>query len=46
MSGKSNVIYWLERHDIPASEEIIDRIYTLAKSSDHTLSESEIRDCL
>jgi isopropylmalate/homocitrate/citramalate synthase len=46
MSGKSNVIYWLERHDIPATDDIIDRIYQRAKSSNHTLTEAEIRACL
>ena len=46
MSGKSNVIFWLERHNIPITEEAIDRIYQRAKASDHTLTESEIRACL
>jgi isopropylmalate/homocitrate/citramalate synthase len=46
MSGKSNVIYWLERHDIAITDEVIDRIYQRAKASDHTLTESEIRKCL
>src|SRR5207248_1952904 len=46
MSGKSNVLFWLERHGIPADDGTIDRIYARAKSSDHTLSEEEIRECL
>jgi 2-isopropylmalate synthase len=46
MSGKSNVLYWLEQRSIPASEEIVERIYQRAKSSDHTLTEMEIRECL
>jgi len=46
MSGKSNVLYWLERHGIPASDDIVDRIYRRAKGSDHTLSEAEIRECI
>jgi isopropylmalate/homocitrate/citramalate synthase len=46
MSGKSNVLFWLERHNIPASDEIVERIYTRAKSSDHTLTDTEIRACL
>jgi isopropylmalate/homocitrate/citramalate synthase len=46
MSGKSNVLYWLERHGLPTSDEIVERIYKRAKASDHTLSESEIRECL
>ena len=46
MSGKSNILFWLERHSIPVSDELVDRIYRHAKSSDHTLSEAEIRNCL
>ncbi|HEY6369360.1 MAG TPA: LeuA family protein [Candidatus Sulfotelmatobacter sp.] len=46
MSGKSNVLWWLARHGIPASDEIVDRIYQRAKQSDHTLSEAEILECV
>lgn len=46
MSGKSNVLFWLERHGISASDDVVDRIYRRAKSSDHTLSEAEIRECV
>jgi isopropylmalate/homocitrate/citramalate synthase len=46
MSGKSNVLFWLERHGIPASDDIVDRIFALAKQSDHTLSEAEILECV
>jgi len=46
MSGKSNVLFWLERRGIAASEEVVDRIYKRAKSSDHTLTEAEIRECV
>ena len=46
MSGKSNVHFWLERRGIPASDEIVDRIYARAKQSDHTLTEVEILDCV
>ncbi len=46
MSGKSNVLFWLELRGIPAIDDIVDRIYQLAKRSDHTLSEAEIIECL
>jgi len=46
MSGKSNVLFWLEQRGIAASDEVVERIYHRAKSSDHTLSEEEIRECL
>jgi isopropylmalate/homocitrate/citramalate synthase len=46
MSGKSNVLFWLERHGVPATDEIVERIYQRAKASNHTLTEPEIRECL
>jgi isopropylmalate/homocitrate/citramalate synthase len=46
MSGKSNVHYWLERRSLPATDEIVDRIYARAKQSDHTLTDAEILDCV
>jgi isopropylmalate/homocitrate/citramalate synthase len=46
MSGKSNVLFWLERHGLPANDGVVDRIYKRAKSSDHTLSETEILECV
>ncbi|HUK30089.1 MAG TPA: hypothetical protein VLV89_03185, partial [Candidatus Acidoferrum sp.] len=42
MSGKSNVSFWLERHDIPAGDEIIARILEAAKKSSHVLADDEI----
>lgn len=46
MSSKSNVHFWLERHGLLASEEVVERIYARAKASDHTLSETEILACV
>ena len=46
MSGKSNVLFWLQQRGISASEDVVDRIYRRAKTSDHTLTEAEIRECL
>jgi len=46
MSGKSNVLYWLERRGIPTTEETVDRIYARAKKSDHTLTDAEILECV
>ncbi len=46
MSGKSNILFWLERRGIQGSEEVVERIYRCAKASDHTLSEAEILACL
>ena len=46
MSGKSNILFWLESHGVPATDDVVERIYQRAKASDHTLSDSEIRQCL
>jgi 2-isopropylmalate synthase len=46
MSGKSNVLFWLERRGIAASEDIVERVYRSAKAADHTLSEAEILACV
>ena len=46
MSGKSNVLFWLERRGIAASDDLVERIFKRAKASDHTLSEAEIRECM
>jgi len=42
MSGKSNVIFWLERRGIPATDEVVDRIFTRAKRANAVLTEQEI----
>ena len=42
MSGKSNVIFWLEKRGITASDELVERILARAKQSDRVLSEAEL----
>ena len=42
MSGKSNVIFWLERHGIEPTDERVDRIFSHAKGCSAVLSESEV----
>jgi 2-isopropylmalate synthase len=42
MSGKSNVIYWLEKRGIEAAESRVNRIYEYAKSARAVLEEAEI----
>jgi 2-isopropylmalate synthase len=46
MSGKSNVHFWLERRGIAATDEVVERIFARAKTSDHTLTEAEIEECI
>jgi 2-isopropylmalate synthase len=43
MSGRSNVIFWLEEQGIEATDERVDRIFQAAKSSDRLLEDGEIR---
>ena len=42
MSGKSNVIFWLETRGLKASEDRIARIYKRAKQASAVLSEDEV----
>ncbi len=42
MSGKSNVVFWLERHGYPVDDVLVDRIFTKAKSSSMVLTADEI----
>ena len=42
MSGKSNVVFWLEQRGLPAEDEMVDRIFRRAKASLTVLTEHEI----
>src|SRR5207244_3849351 len=44
MSGKSNVVFWLESRGLPATDEIVDRIYAAAKASDRMLTHEQIQN--
>jgi 2-isopropylmalate synthase len=44
MSGKSNVVWWLERHGYDVSEPRVDRIFQAAKQADRCLTEEELVD--
>jgi 2-isopropylmalate synthase len=43
MSGKSNVIYWLARHGVPETDEVVNRIFDAAKRSTRVLTDDEVR---
>jgi 2-isopropylmalate synthase len=43
MSGRSNVIFWLESRGLPATEEIVDRIFAAAKASNRTLTHEQVQ---
>ena len=42
MSGKSNVMFWLEKRGIDATDAVVERIFKRAKSSSTVLTEEEI----
>jgi len=42
MSGKSNILYWLARHRIPADDALVNRILDAAKQSARVLSDEEL----
>ena len=44
LSGKSNVVYWLEKHGIAPEPELVERIFAHAKHMDRVLTDAEIRE--
>jgi 2-isopropylmalate synthase len=46
LSGKSNVVFWLESRGLPATEEIVERIFSAAKASNRTLTHDQVRKLL
>jgi isopropylmalate/homocitrate/citramalate synthase len=42
MSGKSNVLFWLEKHCIPADDSVVNRIFDAAKQSARVLTDAEV----
>jgi len=46
MSGRSNVLFWLEEHGIEPDDEQVDRIFAAAKQSDRLLEDREIHALL
>ena len=44
MSGRSNVVYWLEERGIEAADAVVDRIFDAAKRSDRLLEDREIEE--
>jgi isopropylmalate/homocitrate/citramalate synthase len=44
MSGKSNVIFWLEQRGVAPVDELVEKILARAKQSDRVLNENEIME--
>ncbi len=43
MSGRSNIIFWMERQGMDPKDDVVDRIYHAAKQSDRLLEDEELR---
>ena len=46
MSGKSNVLFWLNARGLPETSEIVDAILAMAKTSQRVLSEAEVLEAI
>ena len=46
MSGRSNVVFWLERRNLPATDDIVERIFKAAKASNRTLTHDQILELI
>ena len=42
MSGRSNVVFWLEQEGIEPKDDVVERIFDAAKRSDRLLENEEI----
>ena len=42
MSGRSNVLFWLEQHGVVPQDAVVDRLFRRAKASQRVLTEEEI----
>jgi 2-isopropylmalate synthase len=42
VSGKSNVVFWLESRGIPVTDAVVDRIFSAAKASNRTLTDDQV----
>jgi 2-isopropylmalate synthase len=42
MSGKSNVLFWMEKHGVPADDTVVNRIFDAAKQSARVLTDAEV----
>ncbi len=44
MSGKSNVVWWLERHGYEVTEERVERLFEAAKTSNRAVPDETLKD--
>lgn len=43
MSGKSNVVFWLETHGVEVTDERVERVFNYAKQHNSVLTDEEVR---
>ena len=46
MSGRSNIVYWLERRGLEATDERVDRIFAKAKNASTVLTDAEVMSAI
>ena len=46
MSGRSNIIYWLERNGFEATDELVAHLFDLAKSQRRLMSDEEVNQAV
>ena len=46
MSGKSNIIHWLESNGLEASEDIVSYLFEVAKSQPRNMEDYEVRKAI
>jgi 2-isopropylmalate synthase len=42
MSGRSNIVWWLEQHGVEPADEVVERIFAAAKQSPRLLTDEEL----
>ena len=43
MSGRSNVVFWLESRGLAATDDVVDRVFAAAKASNRTLTHDQVQ---
>jgi len=46
LSGRSNVVFWLESRSLPVTEDVVERIFKAAKASNRTLTRDQILELI
>jgi 2-isopropylmalate synthase len=44
MSGKSNVVWWLEHNGYAVDDETVDRLFDAAKANNRVLTDEELHE--